>query len=425
VSSRSFILVGAGSKLGAEVAGRLLQFAVAYYAQVTLGPADYGYLVYATAAGLVMAPLADGGLQLNVTREMAAQVSAAAQVARAGLRVKLRLAFVAMAVLAGVAVMRPAGTQLATWATAAAMVAATFVEYAGYVLRGLQRVTDDARLTLILRVVTAAAGALTLWFGGELTAFAVSMLVSTGGVALAAFLWLARELPHDARAPVHLSDRRLLARAWPLGAAVFLSMLYTRTPTFMLDAWMHATAVGVFGVAQRLIEPFSVLPASAMAAVFPIMARDNHVDPARTRRLRDQTSRWLLALGVLVALGGVIIGPAVIRLLYRGQYAGAERPLQILAVTTVLTFTNYALTHFLVAIDRQRTLLRMNLVVFATNVVAGSVLIPRFGPTGAALAILVSEGILLTACLNVLRRASRVRTAAEATTTGRPMTLDN
>jgi O-antigen/teichoic acid export membrane protein len=78
-------------------------------------------------------------------------------------------------------------------------------------------------------------------------------------------------------------------------------------------------------------------------------------------------------------------------------------------------FVNYALTHFLIAADRQHLNLVFNAVIFALNLFLCLLLIPRWGAGGAAGAVLASELALLALCSMALR--SRVRTNAEQSLT--------
>jgi len=112
----------------------------------------------------------------------------------------------------------------------------------------------------------------------------------------------------------------------------------------------------------------------------------------------------LALAGVVIALGGWLFGPGLIQLLYSQQYAGAARPLQILSLAVLPTFINYALTHFLVALRRQRLNLLFNIIIFGVNLALCLVLIPQFGSSGAALATGLSEGVLLILCVLSLLR---------------------
>src|SRR5512143_2504523 len=148
----------AGSKLSAEVIGRLLQFAFIYAAQRMLGPANYGLVTYGLAVGVVLAPVTDLGMQLIVTREIARDERAAPRLAGIGLALKLILALCAVGLLLPISLQRPADASLATFILGLSVIATSFAEYFGYVFRGLRRVELDAALTLLQRLLVFAFG---------------------------------------------------------------------------------------------------------------------------------------------------------------------------------------------------------------------------------------------------------------------------
>ena len=134
----------AGSKLSAEIIGRLFQFALIYAAQRILGPANYGVITYGLAVGVVLAPATDLGMQLIITREVARVERIAPRVSGIGLALKLLLALGAVAVLVPISLQRPADTAFATFVLGLAVIGASFAEYFGYIFRGLRRVELDA-----------------------------------------------------------------------------------------------------------------------------------------------------------------------------------------------------------------------------------------------------------------------------------------
>ena len=397
----------AGSKLGAEILGRLLQFAFIYMAQRILGPENYGIVTYGLAVGVVLAPVTDLGMQLIITREIAHVERDAARLAGIGLALKLVLAFCAIGLLVPISFQRPPAAVFATFILGVAVIAASFAEYFGYVFRGLRRVELDAALTLLQRLLIFAFGCAALIFAANVNS--VALAYGLGGVlaAVLGYLWLRRRF----FAPQLTATRRdagaLLRQALPLGGAILFSIAYTRTSIFLLDALNNSTTVGEYGVALRLTEPLALIPAAIMAAVFPVLTHNlaQH-GYAATRSLRFKTLGWLALAGTAIAIGGWFLGPRLIYFLYHDQYAGSTLPLQILSLAAIPLFINYALTHFLVAVRQQRLNLVFNILIFFLNLGLCLWLIPRFGPSGAALATILSEVTLLAACSLALSRST-------------------
>src|SRR2546428_14100520 len=64
---------GAFWKLGSDLLGRVLQYALLWVAARSLGRADFGDFTFALSIGFMLAQVADFGLQLFVQRELARQ----------------------------------------------------------------------------------------------------------------------------------------------------------------------------------------------------------------------------------------------------------------------------------------------------------------------------------------------------------------
>ena len=75
----------------------------------------------------------------------------------------------------------------------------------------------------------------------------------------------------------------------------------------------------------------------------------------------------------------------------------------MLAVQLVLAFVNHTLTHYLIAYGRQALLGAFTGAMLALHAVLSWLLIPRFGPVGPALSMIVAELLLTVLCLLTLR----------------------
>jgi len=403
----------AAIRLASDLIGRGLSFGLAYVAQRLLGPADYGELTVALAAGFVLTTLTDLGLQIIVTREIAGQSSHAdsRQIANAGLTLKLLFSLPAAIILIAISMGRPPAAQFGALIVGLSLLLNSFVEYFGYALRGWQRADLEALWLLVMRVITAVCGGLALFAGTGWAGLTLAYGGSAALTLLASYLWL-RHQSDQYFTPRPMFDHglqlRLVREALPLGGAIVISIAYTRTAVFMLDALTSAASVGVYGVAQKLTEPLAIVPAAVMAAVFPVLARDiQQRGYAATRSIRVRTLAVLLLVGGALAVAGALGGPWLVDRLYGAPYREAAPVLQVLALALPLSFLNYGLTHVLIALNRQRLNLLFNVIVFGVNLAACTQWIPTRGALGAALATMLSEGVLLTLCVLSLIRPVR------------------
>jgi O-antigen/teichoic acid export membrane protein len=397
-------------KLTSELIGRLALFALVLFAARTLGEAGFGLYNYALALGFVLAQLTDLGMQLVLTREIAAGARGDALVTVA-VRLKVALSVVVAAILWLVVGAQPVDRG-AVFLLSLLPLLQSFPEFVGYVFRGRQNLTVEARLLAGARLALALAGVVALWLWPTLLALAVSQAAAGLLFAVIGLIWLRRGgwlARLGAALAVHRLPRQraelayLLRQSLPLGVAIFLSIAYVRLAVLLLQVRLGETAVAHFSAAARLTEPAQLIPASIMAAVFPAFTLALGHDAAGARRLGTRATLLLLAVGLVVATGGWLVGPWLIPWLYGPNYAASSRVFQVLSVQLVLAFVNHALTHYLVAYGRQALLGVFTGAMLALHATLSWLLIPRFGPVGPALSIILAELLLTILCVFALR----------------------
>lgn len=397
-------------KLGAELGGRAATFLLLILAARRLTTADFGSYNYALALGFVIVQLADFGLQLLVTREVARLGFAARPQVVAAFQLKLWFSLPVIALLTIVALNQPVHGP-AVFLLGLALLLQTFVDFVAYVFRGQQRLGVEVQLLLWVRLGTAVLGSLILWQSDNLLWLAVVSLLVMGSALLFALSWLRRAGWVDDLAqllpggwPGTAVSRQLIQQAWPLGLSIFLSIAYVRLAILLLAAWGEADAVAYYSAAWRLVEPTQVLPASLLAAVFPAFSLALTQNRRRAGRLGRQTSLLLALAGVVVALTFGLAGPQLVNWLYGPDFAASAPVLQLLGLTVLPVYLNYSLTHYLVARGQQQTLTGLTAVTLLLHLFFCWLLIPRFGVLGPALSVLVAESVLLLGCLWALRQ---------------------
>ncbi len=404
-------------KLGAELGGRAATFLLLLLAARRLTTADFGSYNYALALGFVLVQLADFGLQLLLTREVARLAFGARPMVLAAFQLKLWLSLPVLALLAIFGWLN--GTQgTVIVLLGVALLLQTFVEFVAYVFRGQQRLVVEVQLLLWVRLGTAVFGALVLWQTEKLLWLAAVSL----GFMLSALLFALQQLRRagwisdfgqlwPTGLPTTTISQRLAQQAWPLGLSIFLSIAYTRLAILLLQAWGKAEAVAHYSAAWRLVEPTQILPASLLAAVFPAFSLALSQNRRRARQLGWQTSLLLAVAGGGVALMFWWAAPWLVRWLYGADFAASVSVLRLLGLTVLPVYINYSLTHYLVARGQQVMLTQLTAVTLLLHALLCWLLIPRLGLIGPALSVLLAESILLLGCVWGLRRPALLETA--------------
>jgi O-antigen/teichoic acid export membrane protein len=183
------------------------------------------------------------------------------------------------------------------------------------------------------------------------------------------------------------------------------TLLWTRFPVFLLNATHGAVAVGIFSVAQHLVEKM-LLPVQAMQDV---IYQKMSVLASRTATLAMNRYLRITWWGMLVvALAGLLVVPWVITLPLGAAYSGAVPVARILLLGTAFASLSLLLDAYFI-----NQLHRPGLVSILAwgNVLAGLALallmIPALGERGAAWALSLTQilgaGVYLVIYLRVTR----------------------
>lgn len=403
-------------KLSSEIVGRIASFGMVILAARLLSESEFGLYNYGVALGFVLAQLGDMGLQTVLTREVAVHGKATRPSVIQALQLKALLSPFVLLVLWVVISQQPLEHRPTLYIFGMMLLTQTYLEFAAYIFRGQQLITKESQLLTAARLLTAVTGGILLWRGGTVLGLAItgwlSMLTLTGVAFwqlhqaewLTGWQWFTGD-----QARYH----ELIKQAAPLGIAIFMSIAYTRLAVLLLQYMMGATAVAHYSAAIRLIEPTQIVPASLMAAVFPVVSLAWRQNRPQALKLSWRVSGVLAFLGVGIAMVYLLSANWLLPFLYGSEYVASIAVFQVSALTIVPAYINYSLTHYLIARGQQAYIGWFNGIVLVIHMLLCWVLISKIGVVGPAISVLIAELFLLTACLIVLR--FRVPAPEEAT----------
>ncbi len=395
--------VGSAIRLGAEIVVRFSSIVATLWLTRSLGVTSFGAFLLSLSIGLMIAELCDLGLNAIVVPLIVRT------------HANLRTLFVMKAVVTlGVAVLGAALIPLASRLsgvepgilalTTVHFLGASWIEMTGTALRALGRRVEEAlllfvfRLTLVGLVIGAPFG---MSVPGASGAYALSIVPA---VLFAGFL-LRRGVPGSAGGAPGAPPRAVLRLAIPLGVNGYLAILSTRVELFLLQAFHGEHVVGLFGGALRIVESLLTLPSAIAAGALPSVSRDVL---RGTRGAAQRTFGLVVWIGVPAAIGLALCAPDVLRVLGPGFVEGASS-LRILSAALLLCFANAALSHFLIAAGETVLIPRLTGLRVGIAALAGLVLIPAWGPMGAALSFTTAELVLFTALIRKTRAHAEVR----------------
>ena len=241
----------------------------------------------------------------------------------------------------------------------------------------------------LLRLALLALGAPLQWF-------ALTLLVEgtlAAGLLVAAYRGAA-DRSQRWRFDINVATA-LLRESWPLLLSGLAVMIYMRMDQVMLASMAGDEAVGQFSAALRIAEVWYFIPMALMSAAFPVMMERREAGAAVYERYVQRLYDGMAWLGIAIALGTTLIAPWLIEALYGPQFAPAARVLSIQTWASVTVAMSFVHSRWLLAEGLQRYSLVYTALGVCVNLGLNMLLIPRFGPEGAAWATVVTQVGLL------------------------------
>jgi O-antigen/teichoic acid export membrane protein len=378
--------------LSGQVVNLLLTFAVSVIVANYLGVGRFGHVLYVLAIVTLLGSLATAGLNSIVVRDIvrvpdeAPQILGTASVVRLGSGV---VVFGALMLTASALGWGP--SDLLLLGVVATMLIVQAFEVAGFWFQSQTQLRYVIFGKLIETAVGGTARIAVVAIGGSLLEIAggYALEAAIGSAVLVIFYRrlvgpLRRWRFESARA------RKYLRQSLPLTLGAAASSVSLKVDQILLGIILGSSAVGTYAVAARLSEVWYFVPTAVSVAVFPaiVRAKKDSVGLYRERmRILYGAFVWgAIAVAILITF----ISKPLIGLLYSKQYAGAAAVLEIHIWSAPFLFMNALLNRWLVIEGLLYASLIRQAAGAGVNVALNLVLIPRYGPTGSAVATLVS-----------------------------------
>gem|GEM_PF-845329 len=200
---------------------------------------------------------------------------------------------------------------------------------------------------------------------------------------------------------------QLLRWALPLGVVYILTSLYWRIDVILLSLAGSHEAVGIYGLAYKVVDTTYILPAFVMLTLLPAFARLAEQPGRRDELVRKAFTVMQVAVVPLVVFTIAFAGE-IIALAGGEDFDGAVVVLRILMLGVAAGFLRAVFTEALIAVNRQVWLMYATAGLLAANVALNLALIPLWGARGAAAAFAATEAAGLVVATLLFARIGTV-----------------
>ena len=201
--------------------------------------------------------------------------------------------------------------------------------------------------------------------------------------------------------------RQMATVALPLGAIQIIGSIYLSVASIMVSLICTKEELGWYSLAFSAVVVVLTVPMFLMQALIPSLVE---ATKETARRLVNGACYLAYCVGMLLAVCGVVLRQDAVLALGGPKFIPASIPFAILFLTVPLTSLLTVFSYASISLEQYRPLFRLGICVLVLNIAVNAILIPKFGPSGAATALVISEAVSVVATYLMFRRLTGIST---------------
>jgi O-antigen/teichoic acid export membrane protein len=400
--------------LAAQLIVKLLSFAFNVFVVRVLGSTAFGQYSTINAYGQLFLFVADLGLSTYAIRLIAQRRGASGGGVPAdkslddlyanliALRLLLALLSAAMAIGAAWLTGRADVILLAMSLNAVSLLLYGWQSASAIVLSGLERFDLTARAQVLFQFLVVCAGAIALWFNFGY----IGLIVGNIGAVLVFAMICARQVRANgvrAGSAEPRSWRATLLASAPFAVLSLALGLSYKFDTVLIEYFHGASAAGYYNAAYNLIFNCVMFSNILNTTLYPALSRQAASDASALPAAYERALRYLMIVALPLTIGIFMLSDDLIPFLFKAEYSPAAAVLMILIWVVPLQYASEFLGYVILIANRERIVARSVVISSAVNVLANLALVPLFGLRGAALMTVLTELVLVTQYVWLLR----------------------
>lgn len=185
--------------------------------------------------------------------------------------------------------------------------------------------------------------------------------------------------------------KKYLLMSYPLALASFVGTIHGNIDSTMLGSWGEITQTGWYNAAQRIVQAAFILVNLASVSFFPVLSKFfKEENKNNFQKSFDYFFIFVIFLVVPTILGGIVLAPRLIDLVYGSGYLPAVYALQITLVSTAIGVISAPFRYSLIAANQQSKIFWATVFSVVANIVLNLILIPRLSLYGASISGMIS-----------------------------------
>lgn len=369
-----------------------------------LGPQDLGKFYFALSLTAICSVFIDLGLSNVLTREVARGDREPKKFFAAILGLKVPLAILAWLAAFFLAQGNGETVKYLIYLASISMVLDSFTNSLYAYFRGYHNLKFEALSAVGVQTIVLISSLIMM----QLEKNVLWLMIGLPAASVANFIYaliLAKKRFHLNLRPVW--DKMLMGQifliAWPFGLYAILQRFYTYFDSVLLFKLAGDWAVGIYQVPFKIVNALQFLPMAFVASLYPALSMYWRSNREQLKITFERALNYATIISLPIAVGVISLADKVV-ILFKENFSEAAWPLQIVMLALFFIFIHFPLGALLNACDRQRANTKNMIITVAASIVLNLILIPFWGPVGAAITVLATNILLCGLSLVISRQ---------------------
>lgn len=361
------------------------------------GVEEFGKIALAITITGILFFVADFGLTIYSTREVARDNSIIGTLAATSIRIKIVSSGLTLFIawLVTTILDYPPDTTLLIYLFSGSAIIFSFSSFFIGILRGSNRFDYEAIIYIVQSGILLLLVLLVIEIDQSLVNMAIAFIISrVTGLLTSLFFFYRLKEKHYLSASF-LSVKDVSRKSFPFAAHALFGIIYMHADTVILSKISGDTEVGLYQAAMRIIIVLLYLQEIMVTAFFPSLSKLYKYSIEELIKKGKQLNFYLFILALPLSLSITLIGSMIIDVVYTPEFSSAAVFLQILSSLILLRFLGATYGILLSASDNQHLRMFSVFIAFLLNIGINSLLIPKYGAMGAATTAMITNFFVL------------------------------
>ncbi len=376
----------------AKIGGMTISFIATAYIARNLGPINYGELSYAISFVMLFSFIASFGIDQILYRDIILYPNKKNELLGSAIALRLITSTFSI-IITSIAVFLFSPRDVSFFLIFIISTSSLFGSFQllSYEFQAEVKAKYTSILILIVTITLNIFKIMTIYFGGGIIYLATIVILEPIFYSVG-YLYLKNKIFFDLHLLKYTKETtlRICKDSYPLIFASAFYVIYSRIDQVMLKNMVNAKAVGLYDAAVRMSEVFYFIPQIILMSLFTVIINSkkesNELYNKRSRKLFF----FLVFLSFIIAITTTLISDKLIRIVFGQEFNESISIFNIYIWSNVGAVLNMISQQILVSENMTKYISITTFFGMTTNVLLNLILIPIYGPHGAAVATLIS-----------------------------------